>query len=277
MIQKLEGKIWAEGNTDQGSIFYIYLPKGTAQKISQKKPEKKKNTTSIHPQVSIKPTLLVVEDNEDLSQYIQLLLKQTFQVLPASNGQEALDLLEQLHQQDRQPDLIITDLMMPILNGQELVQKLKKDDRFLSIPIVVMTALSELGLKLDLLRIGIDDYLSKSFFEHELRTMIKKQIPDLEPKEENETTNIQSSDLDWLRKVELLLLEKIADGAFTLQDLAGELFMSQRNLQIKIKQLTGKTPKQYQRAIVLHHARDQIQTGKYSSVFAAASSLGFED
>ncbi|MEM6726537.1 MAG: ATP-binding protein, partial [Bacteroidota bacterium] len=275
LIHKLEGDIWVEGNADQGSTFHVQLPKGTTGNISRK--EKTKTRTTISSSISIKPTLLIVEDNEDLSQYLQLLLQKKYQVLPAANGQEALDLLEQLHQQDRPPDLVITDLMMPILNGQELVQRVKKDDRFLSIPIVVMTALSELGLKLDLLRIGIDDYLTKPFFEQELLTMIEKQLPNQNGDLEEESPNLLSSDLDWLKQVERLVLENVEDRAFKLQDLAGELFMSQRNLQIKIKQLTGKTPKQYQRAIVLQFARDQIQSGRFSSVSAAASSLGFED
>ncbi|MEO1437323.1 MAG: ATP-binding protein, partial [Bacteroidota bacterium] len=275
LIHQLGGEIWVEGNPDQGTSFFITLPKNPAPSISRK--GIKKSPKTIQPSLSIKPTLLVVEDNQDLSQYLQLLLRQKYQVLLAANGQEAIDILEQLHQQDRKPDLIITDLMMPILNGQELVQQVKKDSRFLAIPIVVMTALSELGLKLDLLRIGIDDYLTKPFFEQELLTMIEKQLPDQKGDQEEATPSILSSDLDWLKQVERLVLKKVDDHDFKLQDLASELFMSQRNLQIKIKQLTGKTPKQYQRAIVLQFARDQIQAGRFSSVSAAASSLGFED
>ncbi|MEM1321852.1 MAG: ATP-binding protein [Bacteroidota bacterium] len=284
LIQKLEGEIWVEGNADRGCTFYVKIPRGPAKAPvhEDQQPATKGLPASamVYPQETSQPTVLLVEDNQDLSQYIKLLLTKSYNVLLATNGQEALDILEKLSANHTPPSLIITDLMMPMMSGQELVKKLKLDNRFVAIPIVVMTALAEMGIKLDLIRIGVDDYITKPFFENELLTIIEKHLPAV-PKAEapvaEKEEQVSVSDMKWLQDVEGIVLEKIGDTDFMLQDLASKLFMSPRTMQIKLKQLTGKTPKQYQRAIILQYARDKIQTGAFNTVYAVSMSIGFED
>lgn len=283
LTHKLGGDIWVEGNEDNGCTFCVKLPKGAVKESDEITGDERRTSPQMpaasDAQQLNQPAILLVEDNEDLAQYLQLLLKKSHSVLWASNGREALHLLEKLHAEARLPKLIITDLMMPVLTGQELISKLKLDPRFFPIPIIVMTALSEMGIKLELIRIGIDDYITKPFFEEELMTIVEKHLPvptQLE-EEEVETEAVSLVDMEWLQKVESILLEKVGESSFTLQDLAADLFMSIRSMQIKLKQLTGKTPKQYQRAIVLQFARGKIQSGEFDTVYAASSSVGFED
>lgn len=119
----------------------------------------------IHPEDL--PRILIVEDNTDLKYYLQLILKRNYQTTCVSNGKEAIDLLRTSNEFTT-PDLIISDIMMPIMDGYQLLEALKNSDQLRHIPTIIITAKSAIEDKLQALQIEVDDYLIRPFIEEEL-------------------------------------------------------------------------------------------------------------
>ena len=120
-------------------------------------------------------TILLVEDNHDLRKYIQSLLLPHYQVQAAENGQAALDYLGK----GKTPDLIISDIMMPIMDGYQLLEQLKTSEQYQFIPVIMLTALANAEHKLKALRIGVDDYMLKPFSEEELMARVENLLTQL--------------------------------------------------------------------------------------------------
>lgn len=179
--------------------------------------------------------------------------------------------------------------MMPVMDGMELLSRLKADSDFSHIPVVMLTARAGLESKLQALRIGIDDYLTKPFVEEELRASIANllrnaenrkaisQNPVAEEDLQAEEESHSPADLKWLEEVEQSILQGIGDSRFNLSELADQLNMSPRRMQQKIKALTGLTPKQYQREVQLEFARRLLESGELPTVAEVSYRLGFED
>lgn len=115
-----------------------------------------------------RPTILVVEDNPDLQTYLRVILQEQYRVAVAGNGEEALEKIY-----SGMPfDLVVSDLMMPVMDGYQLLERLKSEDVTSHIPVIMLTARAEARDKLKALRIGVDDYLTKPFDEEELKLRI---------------------------------------------------------------------------------------------------------
>jgi signal transduction histidine kinase/DNA-binding response OmpR family regulator/AraC-like DNA-binding protein/Txe/YoeB family toxin of Txe-Axe toxin-antitoxin module len=203
----LKGRLWVTSILGQGSTFYFSFPKREVLKsLSTETVEELNQTliaeeafvslsalTSSPPQKSIHPavyqtsetdvkTILVVEDNRSLSDYLKMILQDQFHVLTAENGLAALDILQ--NQIKKNPlsaaqnpvetiptpsvDLIISDIMMPVMDGFQFLEVLKSRAYFQQIPVIMLTARADIQDKLKALRIGVDDYLLKPFEEDEL-------------------------------------------------------------------------------------------------------------
>jgi DNA-binding response OmpR family regulator len=178
--------------------------------------------------------------------------------------------------------------MMPVMDGMELLSKLKADDQLCRIPVIMLTARTGLDSKLQALRIGIDDYLTKPFHEEELQARIANLLRHVEsrkmeapsPAEKTEKAAEEplhsAADLKWLQEVEQRILQGIGDSRFNLGELADQLALSPRRLQQKIKSLTGLTPKQYQREIQLEQARRLLESGDFATVAEVSYQVGFD-
>ncbi len=289
------GKVWVESEIEKGSTFFVQLPfKETFDDVEiieditnqpiksiESIKQNDKQTTSFSK--LNRQTVLVVEDNADLRSYMELLLSEEYEVIATQNGKEALEWLKD--GSNRQPSLIISDIMMPVMDGITLLKELKSTDEFRHIPVVMLTAQKHTDVKIDALRIGVDDYLTKPFEVQELLARVRNLI-------ENTTLRITASptvkvaksdktitafDIQWLQTVEDKILENISDNKFTLNHLAAEMSVSTRTLQLKIKAITGQTPKKYQRSIQLHQARKLLKNGDIKTVSELSYQLGFED
>jgi signal transduction histidine kinase len=168
----MHGKLRVESRLNEGSSFIFEFPK---KEVFGKMPELEPDAgigiyeplTSISPTQAPgnkqRPTILVVEDNSDMRGFLQEVLSPHYEVHTAGNGALALELLENMaaaSDQHRAPELVITDLMMPEMDGYSLLEALKADARWQAIPVVVLTARASLSDRLTALRIGIDDYLA---------------------------------------------------------------------------------------------------------------------
>ena len=226
------------------------------------------------------PTILVVEDNTDLRQYINLLLSDSYQVVAVEHGEAALEYLESAEK----PALIVSDLMMPIMDGLELLKQLKTREDWCLIPVIILTARQSTEVKIDALRIGVDDYLTKPFKEEELLVRISNLIQKRQYLQQSPPTNeapeeesIAPVDLEWLKSLEEIIVDQLSNPKFKLSEAAMAMNMSYRRLQQKLKAITGLTPKQYQRSIKLAKARTLLKSGKFQTVTEVIYQLGFDN
>lgn len=297
----LGGDIEVQSKFGEGTTFKFYFPKVIAQNITtQNTKQLSKVNFSVDAKEVLKenlnlPSILLVEDNLDMQEYIQFVLQTHFNVLIAPNGKLGLEILET---QATDIELIISDVMMPVMNGYEFVEKVKEDSRFATIPVIMLTALNDVKSKLKGLRIGIDDYLLKPFVEEELIARIENLIANNSNKIEFQlaektidtvTANpsdtlstevlidINKADLLWLENLEEIVQLKLTVTDYTIDDLAFDLAISRSALYRKLKAVTGLTPNSYFKEVRLNTALLYLENNQYSSVKAVAYEVGFKD
>ena len=293
LAKVLKGRVWVISEVGEGSTFYLELPLIETFAIKEKEEEEEEvkieeveELAPIVPSIStdkdvLLPNILVVEDNPDLRTFLTLILKDQYNVTAAENGKEAL---EWLMKDSNQPSLIISDIMMPVMDGIELLSQIKSSDRLCHIPVIMLTARKSLEVKLEALRIGVDDYLTKPFTNEELIARVTNLIINSQsrlsaPPEETpkETPKISAVDLKWIQEVEQIFIKHIENPKFTMNDLSTILNISSTHVRRKIKQITGLSPKQYERSIKLAKARKLLKSGEFRTVSEVLYRLGFEN
>ncbi len=285
---------------------------------SQPTPLQKERTTSPLEggKMSEKPTILIVEDNPELRSYMQLLLEDEYEIITAENGKVGWEILAPSQPpppaggKELAPSplgragvgLIISDLMMPVMDGFQLLEKIKGHETLRHLPVIMLTARADVRVKLRALRIGVDDYLTKPFVEEELQVRIKNLLRNymervkalaeegLPPPPSKggggntsppaggggrEGANMALVDSEWLEQIEQVFSKKLADKQFNMDWAASEMHLSTRQFTRRLKQLTGLTPNLYLREMRLQTARDILQEGKYNSVKEAGYAVGF--
>ena len=230
-----------------------------------------------------KPTVLVVEDNPELQDYIKMILSEKYHVLTADNGQIALERLPSIPK----CNLVLSDLMMPIMDGYQLLERLKSEDATRHIPVIMLTARADAKDRLKALRIGVDDYLTKPFIEEELlvrienllqnqaiRTSVQNDVPELLNSDE---PLVSILDREWLEKFEHYIGKYYANETLSVPGLAEEFAMSESTLLRQLKRLTGLTPIQYLQEIRLNKARELLENQTYQSIYEIAIAVGYKD
>ena len=246
LAKVLNGKVWATSEIGKGSVFYLELP--LLETFVQKEVEETQEillTPIIEPTLpsslakSFRPNILVVEDNADLRHYLTLILEKNFNVTAVENGELALEYLEQ-----STPHLIVSDIMMPVMDGMEMLTKIKSSDHYRHIPIVMLTARQSSEVKIEALRIGVDDYLTKPFKEEELKARVTNLIKNshnrlILSKETNidkrskAISKITKADYEWLEKIEKIILNSFENPNFKLNDLTISIPLSYSRIQQK--------------------------------------------
>ena len=229
------------------------------------------------------PILLLIEDNADVSTYINELLHRDYRIQIAGNGQKGIDLaLAEV------PDIIISDVMMPEKDGYEVCRTLKNDSRTSHIPIILLTAKAGHDNRLEGLRYGADAYLTKPFRKEELLIRLEKLLEirrQLRQRFAAYPQPVATEDPDaarpdperiFLQKLTEAVHEKLDNPDFGVPELAQSLFLSQMQVYRKLKALTGKTPSQFMRSIRLGKARELLQTTDWT-ISEIAYEVGFAD
>ncbi len=225
------------------------------------------------------PVLLVIEDNAEMRKYIRSHLSNGFRIIEAVNGkagiQKAVETI---------PDLIISDVMMPEMDGYEVCKELKTDERTSHIPIILLTAKASSESKLEGLETGADDYIMKPFDAHELRIRVKNLIEQrrkLRERFRNETTiklkdvTVTSMDEKFLRRAMELVENHISDRKFDTETFAKEMYLSRRQLHRKMTALTDLSPSQFMRRMRLARATDLLRK-KAGNISEIADLVGYE-
>jgi DNA-binding response OmpR family regulator len=223
-----------------------------------------------------KPLLLIVEDNSDVRSYIISHLEEDYRIQEAIDGEDGFN-----QAINNIPDLVISDVMMPKMDGFELCNKLKLDERTSHIPIIMLTAKATSKDKIEGYETGADDYIMKPFNAEELKARIKNLIEirrKLQEKFSENDYNIPKElcevDEKFIKKVLRIINEHISEEKFSVEELRKEIYMSTRHLQRKVMALTGKSPIQLIRSIRLYNAKKQIKEQK-GTIAEIAYNLGF--
>jgi signal transduction histidine kinase/DNA-binding response OmpR family regulator len=293
LAQLMEGRVWAESELGKGSTFFLELP--LEESFDQLEPESAPAGAEAFaldiPENQSGERILVVEDNPSLLQYIQFLLE-PYQVITAENGKAGLEKLEELQQSGQAVNLIISDIMMPVMDGFALLEAVKNNDDFRHIPVIMLTARQNQEVKLEALRIGVDDYMVKPFQETELLARVanlirnsRERLAAIQPTTTEKKASqkpqgkavLTAADTKWLKEIEQYILDNMGNPQFGISQLAEELALSPRRFQQKIKELTGLTPKTYQREIQLEYGRRLLESGDYQTVSEVSYQIGFKD
>lgn len=226
------------------------------------------------------PTLLIVEDNLDLRTYMAFEMAKTYKIIEAANGHEGIEIANSLI-----PDLIITDLMMPKIDGIELLQTVRSDAKTNHIPIIMLTAKAEKESRLEGLEKGADHYLNKPFDMDELMVRSKsllnqrKRIREhnyneflLNPRVEN----ITSMDDRFLEQAVDVFENQLSNHEFTVDQFAREMAMSRVQLHRKMKAIIGCSASEFMRQYRLKKAFTLLKN-KAGSVSQIAYSVGFNN
>lgn len=226
------------------------------------------------------PLLLLVEDNEDIRSYIKTCLGNQYRYSEARHGREGLD-----KAQTEIPDLILSDLMMPEMDGLELCHEIKKDGRTNHIPFIMLTAKAAEESKIEGLQTGADDYLIKPFNKAELLLKVRNLIllrEKLQVRIKNDllsqatTVVAQSASELFIVKLKSYIEAHLKEETLTVETMAAELAMSREQCYRKLMALTGLSPSAFIRKLRLQKAA-QLLTAKWGPVSQIAYEAGFEN
>lgn len=228
-----------------------------------------------------KDTVLVVEDNPEVMRYLNSLLSgRGYDVMQASNGKEGWELAK-----ENQPDLVISDLMMPEMDGLELCNLLKNHGKTSDIPVIILTARTASVFQVDGFQSGADDYITKPFNPETLLARVanlirsRKQLKDsYSRKVKLDPTDVEITPYDEkiLKKAVELVEQNMQNPDFSTQMLAEELNMSASTLYRKLKTLTGASVNEFVRSVRLKRAAQLLSTGEFT-VNEAAYEVGIHD
>ncbi|OIN56654.1 ATP-binding protein [Arsenicibacter rosenii] len=299
LVRLLDGDIKADSQLGAGTTFTVTLP---VQALSGTEPVAEADAvvvpvrpesaepvmaTSFPEEATHQPVVLIVEDNEDLRTYVRSILNPYYRILEATDGQAGLDQARQAV-----PDLIVTDVMMPVLDGITLCRYLRQDQATSHIPVVMLTARAALDDRLQGLGTGADDYLTKPFVAQELlvrvqnllarqqviRAYFREQV--IRPAGATAARSIpepvftvqQQAFIDELYRQIDLQLENVE---FDVEGLAKSLAMSSRTLARKLNALLNMTAGEVIRTYRLRHAAELLKSGLSPS--ETAYRVGFDN
>lgn len=282
LVELLGGQIRAESEEGQFTEINVHLPyepTGVAEAIQ---------VLESHVPVSLlpvienmddgKPLILLVEDHEELRKFISRSLADEYRVITAADGHEGIDLgFEHV------PNLVITDLMMPGMDGYGVAATLKNDARTSHIPIIILTAKADIDSKVLGIETGADAYLAKPFDKRELFALIENLISVRDRLREHysrrdmwfsETLAMPSIEQDFITRVRAAVEEHLNEEGYNADQLARDIGLSRTQLHRKLKALIGQAPGELIRIVRLQYAHDLLKR-RAATVAEVAYMVGF--
>lgn len=282
LAQKLGGTIRLDSEPGAGTLFTLQLPLSAA--ATQGDPVPTGTTPAVAVEEALEPhqeqntSILIVEDNEELREFLKDILDPDFNIEMARDGIEGLQKAT-----ETLPDLIITDVMMPRMDGFEMTVKLKSDVRTSHIPIIMLTAKSALQSRLTGLETGADAYLSKPFYSEELVARIQNlfaQRARLQAyfqgmRNDSPSPQVPDMEQDFLQRAYTVIEENLSDQDFSVEQLSNALLLSRSQLHRKLKALTGQTASEFIRAYRLKRAAAILRQQPGITVSEVSFKVGF--
>ena len=229
--------------------------------------------------ITERKTILLVEDNDDMAGYIARKFRALYKVVRVEDGKGALDYLEA----GKLPSVIITDLMMPNMDGFELCKQLKKNKKTINVPIVVVSAMPEKDARIQSLENGADAYLEKPFSFELLQTTLNNLLTNKEriqsyyssyPIIGVDNEGLSATDMRFLQKIQEHIMANLSNTSLRVDDLAAVSNMSKSNLLKKMKTLVSMTPAEYILKIRLKKSQELLLSGEYT-ISEISSIVGF--
>ncbi|WP_421947048.1 ATP-binding protein [Phaeodactylibacter xiamenensis] len=300
MAELMNGAITVDSKWGEGASFVLTFPAKRAEGekaahplLSKPIPVRSFPETVERPASlngSGHPKVLIVEDNPDMQQLLLELLSDTYHCQVANHGAEAWSWLESKSAEVQDIELIVSDVMMPEMDGYTLLEKIKAHADWQQLPVIMLTARSAEEDKLQALRMGVDDYLLKPFSPDELKARMENLIrnyqtrqavpePDPAPLAQPDfefQTKSTSAGQDWLKEVETAAKAALEKGIkLNTLLLAEQVFLSERQFARRLKKLTGLTPNNYIQEARLQLARQLLERQVYTTVNEVAQAAGY--
>ena len=259
------GSLTLDQTSTERNRFLLWLPCTHAELVSESIDDK--NSEAVKEEQSEQPTILIVEDNAEMIDFISKKLVSNYTIFKAADGIEALKVLG-----EQEIDLVVTDVMMPRMDGMELLQTIKSQVEYSHIPVVLLTAKSGLQTKIEGLELGADAYIEKPFSLEYLQAQIlsllknRKLVKDLfrnRPLTEAGVMALTKADEQFLQKVNEVIEANLTNQQFGVDLLAEKMNMSRSSLHRKIKGVADLTPNDYIRLQRLKKAALLLQEGAY--------------
>jgi signal transduction histidine kinase/ligand-binding sensor domain-containing protein/DNA-binding response OmpR family regulator len=279
------GIITVKSEPEQGTCFIVLLP---AKKIYDTPARSATNPVFVEDEEQMIPdesqkrnkkkTILVVEDNEDIRFYLKDNLKGQYKVEEATNGKEGWEKVKQLN-----PDLVVSDIMMPLMDGVELAKKIKTETLTAHIPVILLTAMGSEEKQLEGLKAGVNDYITKPFTFEILASRIRNLLAQQELLQKRFQKQIEVNpgevtitpvDEKFLKQALEIVEKHMDEPEFSVEDFSHEMFMNRVTLYRKILSITGKTPIEFIRTIRLKRAAQLLEKSGMS-VAEIAYEVGF--
>jgi hypothetical protein len=283
-----EGILKVESAVDTGTTFTLRLltentyPNAIhAQHDMEKKPMDAEETTITDTPTENHPIVLVVEDNTDIREYIRSSFTELYEVITAKDGKEGWELA-----QARIPNIIVSDIMMPVMDGIELCKRIKEDMRTSHIPVILLTAKDSLQDKEEGYASGADSYLTKPFSAKLLHSRInnlletRKKIAsllalaDTQPKQESAVSSLNKLDNEFLQKITQIIEENLEMEKMDIAFIADKMCMSHSTLYRKIKGLTDMSANEFIRKVKMRKGVELLMSGQYT-ISEIAYMIGF--
>lgn len=273
-VKMHQGTILVKSAPGEGIRFTVLIPVRNEGKVGGKQKKQNWQAPQNDPDEEIISgekyihSILVVEDNLEMQKYIRNLLNDEYRVLVAGNGTQGFEMANELY-----PDLVISDIMMPGIDGFELCKRLKEDIRTSHIPVILLTALSDTEKRISGLKTGANAYLTKPFDNKLLKAQISNLLVARKRMQEafaesqekwEEDTNLMPPDKKLMDKAIEIVDKHILDVNFTVEQLAEELNMSRSSLHRKMRALTNQSATEFIRYIRLKKAIKLMKEGNYN-------------
>ncbi len=294
-VDMMGGSISIEDNKPRGTVFTVTLPKEVpisspeANMMASSTDSKTLEASSGAVGGASASTILVVEDNTDARQFLQRSLEDEYRVLLAANGKEALGQLEKAESQrtgERAPgigvSLIVSDVMMPVMDGMELVRQIRKDVRFSHIPVILLTAKSNEDDIIAGLEEGVADYLTKPYSLAVLRLRIKKILEWTQHVHEQVASGIEinpsemtvsSLDEELISHVIAEVEANISNPNYSVVQLSAAVGMTRGHLYKKLMAIVGKSPVEFIRILRIKRGKSLLDQGR-TNISEVADKVG---
>lgn len=280
MARNLGGDIEVRENQDGGSIFDFSFCSGEEKSVKGENDTKEfsdhisdiesqsfVSSADNHMESRTQPTVLFVDDNDELCHFVEGNFRENYRILVAQNGQQALEILAEHH-----VDLIVSDIMMPGIDGFSLVQHVKQDERYCHIPIILLSAKSTVDSKVEGLDLGAEAFVEKPFSPTYLKAQIDAILSSRQrffalfsktPVSMYEALVPNRKDVDFINKLNAEIERHLNDPGFMVEQMAKQVNMSRSNLQRKLNGVCGMSPNDYLRTYRLKRAAELLASKQY--------------
>lgn len=289
LARLMGGRLWAESVYGAGSTFYLAVPAKVSLPETAVPVDPSPGYTGAFDPPAQQPAfqtlpavpeyttrLLVVEDNPDLQEFLRATLPPDYHLTVTGNGRAALDYLSTAEQL---PDLILSDVMMPLLDGFQLLEIMRGNEQWRNIPVILLTALTGHDDRIRAFRIGIDDYITKPFSPEELQVRIENALRNLAARREWTETATDDAETTgstdaWVQKLRETARENLGNPQFNVDDLADRMGVGRKTLYRLVRERTGLSANQLIQELRLLQAREMLETGQVRTLRQVAEAVG---